>query len=95
MNQQPQYGIRRTITRPGRTPYVRTEELLCPCCGNLTRVEWEQERHNKPAIIETHCEHKTCPGYFMTCDVSAFYERFGTTSHVPQSPVYQLKEATK
>lgn len=77
MTQQPHLGIQRIIHRRGRASYIRTEELLCPCCGNLTRVEWEQERFNKPPIIETHCEHKGCPAYFQTMDKPTFYERFG------------------
>jgi hypothetical protein len=95
MNQQQQYGIKRTISRPGRTSYVRIEELLCPCCGNLTRVEWEQECFNKPPIIETHCENKGCPAYFQTMDKPSFYERFGSTSHIPQSTAHLSKETSK
>ena len=93
MNQPPQIGIQRLIERKGRASYVRTEELVCPCCGNLTRVEWEQERWNKPSIIETHCEYKGCAGYFMTCDVPSFFERFGTCLPNTTS-VYLIKESS-
>ena len=78
MNQQPHLGIQRTIHRPGRASYTRTEELVCPCCGNLTRVEWEQPiGWENETRTETHCETKACPGYFMTSDLPTFYERFG------------------
>lgn len=95
MTQQPHLGIQRTIERPNRAPVVRTEELLCPCCGNLTRAEWQQERHEKPSYTQTHCEHKGCPGYFMTMDVPAFFEQFGATSHDSQNVSYLVKEAIK
>lgn len=70
-------GIRREVKRGNRGTYWRTEELVCPCCGCLTRVEWEQERFNKPPGIETHCENKQCPAYFRTTDVDSFFELYG------------------
>lgn len=93
MNQQPHLGIQRTINRPGRSSYVRTEELVCPCCGNLTRVEWQQECFNKPPITETHCEHKGCAGYFNTMDVPSFFERYGTSASL--TTIYLEKAGTK
>lgn len=95
MNQQPQLGIQRLIERRGHTSYIRTEELLCPCCENLTRVEWEQESLRDPRLpttTQTHCEHKPCPGYKMTSDVPTFFERFGSRSPVTQTRVYLEKE---
>lgn len=77
----PPLGVRRVIHRKGRTPYTRTEELMCPCCGHLTRVEWEQPAllSNNPPVIQTHCERPACAGYFMTLSVESFFERYGQT----------------
>lgn len=72
-------GVRRLFERPGNRSYYRVEELVCPCCGHLTRVEWEQERFNKPPFIQTHCERKGCPAYFQTLSVDQFFERYGQT----------------
>ncbi len=72
-------GVRREIKRGNRPSFWRTEELLCPSCGHLTRVEWEQERFNKPPIIETHCENPACAGYKRTLDRDSFFEIYGKT----------------
>ncbi len=73
-------GVRRTVERGKRASYVRIEELVCPCCGCLTRVEWEQERFNKPPIIETHCENRACTAWSVTLDVDSFFDRFGRSA---------------
>ena len=70
-------GVRRLIERGSRPSYWRTEELLCPCCGHLTRVEWEQERFNKPPLVETHCENPACAAYKRTLDCDSFFDQFG------------------
>lgn len=92
MTQQPQLGIQRIIERPGRASYIRTEELVCPCCGNLTRHEWEQDTGKGYTATETHCTHRACAGYFQTLRLNVFYERFGSTSHETQTPTYLEKE---
>lgn len=77
----PPLGVRRLFVRPNNRSYMRTEELLCPCCGHLTRVEWEQEslRPGQPFIIQTHCERKGCPAYFCSLNIDAFFEQYGQT----------------
>lgn len=75
-------GVRRIIERRGRASFIRVEELVCPCCGQLTRVEWEQERFNKPPLVETHCENSTCPGYHRTLDRDSFFEQFGCIGNI-------------
>ena len=91
---QPPLGIQRIIERPGRASYVRTEELLCPCCGHLTRHEWEQDTGVGYRAIETHCVNRECAGYMQSLRLDAFFERFGSTEPNPQTPNY-LGEATK
>lgn len=76
-SQQNPFGFRREIKRGNRASYWRTEELLCPCCGHLTRVEWEQECFNKPPITETHCENLACAAYMRTTDIDSFFETYG------------------
>ena len=77
-----QIGVRRLIERPGRKPYVQTEELVCPCCGHLTRVEFDQPSFapNLPALTLTHCTHQGCAAYFMTHTRDQFIELFGSDS---------------
>ena len=74
------FGIRRVIERPGRASYVRTQELLCPCCGRPTRVEWEQDTGRGCTATETHCENRDCAGYKMTTRIDVFYERYGQST---------------
>ena len=73
------FGVKRTIERPGRASYDQIEELICPCCGQSTRVEFEQSSGipDRPPITLTHCTHRGCRAYYMTHTVDIFFDHFG------------------
>lgn len=78
MTTSQQIGVRRLVERPGRKPYVQTEQLVCPCCGHLTRIEFDQPSGlpDRPAMTLTHCTSRACAAYFMTHSLDVFYQKF-------------------
>lgn len=70
--------ITRWIDRPGREPYPIVEGLLCPCCGQSTRRQWEQPALHPggQAITQTDCLNPSCRGYYMTVTVVEFFRRY-------------------
>lgn len=78
-SQQNPLGFRRVIERPGRKTFVQIEELMCPCCGCLTRIEFDQDDGKGVFFTMTHCLNATCEGYYMTRKVDAFFEIYGQT----------------
>lgn len=52
--------------------------LPCPCCGKLTRRQWEQPSGlpNRPAHSQTDCLNPQCAGYYMTLGVVQFFEQY-------------------
>lgn len=75
-----QYGFRRVVELPNHRTYIRIEELLCPCCGHLTRIEFEQDNGLPGGCFTmTHCLNTACEGHYMTRKVDAFFEIYGQT----------------
>jgi hypothetical protein len=74
-----QIGFRRVVELPNHRTYIRPEELLCPCCGHLTRVEFDQDYGDGSCFTMTHCLNESCDGHYMTRKVDAFFELYGQT----------------
>jgi hypothetical protein len=58
-----------------RVPVV--EGLVCPCCGQPMRRQWQQRfLPQQPVITCTDCVNPACAGYYVTLEASAFMARF-------------------
>jgi hypothetical protein len=73
----PPVGIRREIKRYDGTVHTQTEELVCPCCGHLTRIEFNQDDGKGEFFTMTHCLNSNCAGYYKTRVVTSFFEMYG------------------
>ncbi len=66
------------LTRRG---HPITTGLLCPCCGQPTRRQWEQPAllpHHTP-LTQTDCTNEQCVAFYATLSPAQFESRFNVT----------------
>jgi hypothetical protein len=58
-----------------------TEGLICPCCGQPTRRQWDQPswKPTNPPLSQTDCTNPACAGFYMTLSIEAFFEKYAQT----------------
>lgn len=59
-----------------------TTGLICPCCHQPTRRQWDQPSWNpaNPALTQTDCTNPKCAGFYATLSVEKFWERYAASS---------------